>query len=142
MKEPPPLFKSHDSSPLSTHQEDGCNSELGLFCETGSIFLYSDPSTEAQTAHKHLPTPGKSKSGLRMQLRKKKNWWIWSLPVFKSPESPSGAPLASTSISPKATLSQVHPLQRLSSALSRVPFPKLLREGPCRGEKAHFPRSL
>ena len=71
MKEPPPLFKSHDSS-LSTHQKDGCNLELGLFCETGSIFLYSDPSTEAQTAHKHLPTPGKSKRGLRMQLRKKK----------------------------------------------------------------------
>lgn len=141
MKEPPPLFKSHDSSPLSTHQEDGCNLELGLFCETGLIFLYSDPSTEARTAHKHLPTPGKSKHGLRTQLRKK-NRWIWSLPVFKSPKSPSGASLDSTSVSPKATLSQVHPLQRLSSALSRVLFPKLLREGPCRGEKAHFPRSL
>lgn len=118
-----PLFRV--MTVLSVHTPRGwMQLGAGVICETGSIFLYSDPSTEAQTAHKHLPTPGKSKRGLRTQLRKKKK--IGGFGLFQSLRSLKAHqvhPLASTSISPKATSSQVHPLQHLSSALSRVPFP-------------------
>ena len=113
----------------------------GYFVKKGQSFCTQTPALKPKLHINTCPLQA-SQSMDWEHSSEKKNRWISSLPVFKSPKSPSGAYLDSTSISPKATLSQVHPLQRLSSALSRVPFPKLLREGPCRGEKAHFPRSL